>query len=219
MVAKLKEQGKLDNTLIMFVSDNGASAEVVNLKYGSGEIGSITNWTSLGVNWANVGNTPFRYYKNYSYEGGIATPLIISWTQGLKDPNRFSNFTGHFIDIMATFVDLTGVEYPTEYTGKPILPYEGVSLMPVVRNENPERTKPIYWAWKNGQAIRDGKWKLVRDGLKNKWSLFDMSLDPTEVNDLAEKYSQQVEKMDRMYQEWQQRVAIVSKSKKSSSND
>jgi len=219
VIAKLKEQGKLDNTLIMFVSDNGASSEVVNLKTGYGEIGSMTNWTSLGANWANVGNTPFRLYKNYSYEGGIATPLIISWTQGLKNPGRVSNFTGHFIDIMATFVDLTGAEYPKKYAGKPILPLEGVSLMPVVRNENTERTKPICWAWSKGQAIRDGKWKLVRDGLKNKWSLFDMSVDPAEVNDLAEKNPQQVEKMDKMYQEWQTRVAIVPKSKKSNQND
>jgi arylsulfatase len=203
---KLREQGKLDNTIILFMSDNGASAEVVTLDYGYGEIGSLTNWTSLCENWANVCNTPFRYYKNYSYEGGIATPLIISWNQGLKTPNRISNFTGHFIDIMATFVDLTGAEYPTEYKRKQVLPYEGVSLMPVVRNEKAERTKPIFWEWQNGQAVKDGKWKLVRDGLKNKWSLFDMSVDPVEVNDLAEKYPQQVEKMEQQFKEWQQRV-------------
>jgi arylsulfatase len=86
--------------------------------------------------------------------------------------------------------------------------------MPVIRNENPDRTKPLFWEWKNGQAARDGKWKLVRDGLNNRWSLFDINADPTEVNDLAEKYPQQVEKMDAMFQEWQKRVAIVPKNKR-----
>jgi len=214
VIDKLRAQGKLDNTIILFMSDNGASAEVVELDYGYGEIGSMTNWASLCDNWANVGNTPFRYYKNYSYEGGIATPLIISWPKELKAPNRNSNFTGHFLDIMATFVDMTGVKYPTEYKGQPVLPYEGVSLMPVIRNEKVERTKPIFWEWQNGQAVKDGKWKLVRDGLKNKWSLFDVSVDPVEVNDLAEKYPQQVEKMDKMFNEWQQRVNIVEPVKK-----
>jgi len=214
VIDKLREQGKLDNTLILFMSDNGASAEVVTLDYGSGEIGSLTRWTSLCENWANVCNTPFRYYKNYSYEGGVATPLIISWPKGLKNPNRISNFTGHFIDIMATLIDLTGAAYPTEYNGKPVLPYEGVSLMPVVRDEKAERTKPICWEWQNGQAIQDGQWKIVREGLTNNWSLFDMSADPTEVNDLAGKYPQQIVKMDSMFKAWQQRVNIVKTTKK-----
>ena len=117
-----------------------------------------------------------------------------------------STFTGHFIDIMATFVELTGAEYPAEYAGKKVLSYEGVSLMPVVRNEKAERTKPICWEWANGQAIRDGRWKLVRHGLNNKWSLFDMYDDPAEVNDVAEKNPQKVEKMVIMFQEWQKRV-------------
>lgn len=211
---KLKEQGKLDNTIVLFMSDNGASAEVVTLDYGYGEIGTLTNWTSLGENWANVCNTPFRYYKNYSYEGGIAAPLIISWPKGLKDANRISNFTGHFIDIMPTLQDLSGAKYPVEYEGRPVLPGEGVSLMPVVRNEKVERTKPVFWEWENGQAMKEGKWKIVRDGLDNKWSLFDLSADPSEVNDLAEKVPQQVVRMDLAFKEWQQRVNIVKKTKK-----
>ena len=219
VINKLREQGKLDNTIILFLSDNGASAEVVELSDDYGEIGTLTKWTSLCENWANVCNTPFRYYKNYSYEGGVATPLIISWPKGLKNPGRLSDFTGHFIDIMATFVDLTGATYPTEYNGKPVLPYEGESLMPVIRNEKVERTKPIFWAWQYGQAARDGKWKIVKEGLKNKWDLFDMSVDPTEVNDLSGKYPEQVERLDTMFTNWQQRVNIVKHVKKQKNND
>jgi len=202
---KLREQGKLDNTLVIFVSDNGASSEQGPVD-GYGEIGTVTNWSYLGKNWANVCNTPFRYYKTFSYEGGIATPLIISWPEGVKNPGRISGFTGHFIDIMPTFVELAGAKYPSEYKGKPVLPCEGVSLMPVVRDEEPERARPLFWAWANGEAMKDGKWKLVRQGLKNKWSLFDISADPSETNDLATKNPGQVDAMKKAFQSWQQRV-------------
>jgi len=202
---KLKAQGKLDNTLVIFVSDNGASAEEGPVD-GYGEIGSLTNWSYLGKSWANVCNTPFRYYKMFSYEGGIATPLIISWPDGLKNPGRISGFTGHFIDIMPTLAELTGATYPAKYKGKPVLPCEGVSLMPVVRDENMEHPRPLYWAFGNGEGMREGKWKLVRQGLKNKWSLFDITADPSETNDLAVKNPSQVETMKNAFQAWQQRV-------------
>ena len=98
----------------MFVSDNGASAEVVRLEDDYGEIGTLTRWSSLGPCWANVSNTPFRYYKNYSYEGGINSPLIANWP-GKIAPGSYSSFPGHFLDIMATFVDITGAVYPEEF--------------------------------------------------------------------------------------------------------
>jgi arylsulfatase len=206
---KLKEQDKFDNTLIIFVSDNGASAEVVELSESYGEIGSMTNWTSLGENWANVCNTPLRYYKNYSYEGGIASPLIISWKNGLQKPDRNSGFVGHFIDIMATFVDLTKSPYPICFNDNKILPYEGESLMPVIYNQKTERKKPLYWEWQHGQAVRDGKWKLVKHGLDNSWSLFNMYVDPSETEDLALNNPEIVRRMDQMFNEWKQRVSIV----------
>ena len=106
----------------------------MELKDSYGEIGSMTCWTSLGPDWANVANTPLRYFKNYSYQGGISAPMIAAWPNGLRNPGRLSDFTGHFIDIMATFVDLAGTPYPEEYKGRRIVPYEGVSLLPVIRD-------------------------------------------------------------------------------------
>lgn len=152
VIRKLKEQGKFDDTLIIFVSDNGASAEVVELKDSYGEIGSMTCWTSLGPDWANVANTPLRYFKNYSYQGGISAPMIATWPNGLRNPGRLSDFTGHFIDIMATFVDLAGAPYPEEYKGRRIVPYEGVSLLP----GHPRRETRARKAALLGMAARAG---------------------------------------------------------------
>lgn len=208
IIRKLKQQGKYDNTLIIFLSDNGASGEVVELDGGYGPIGSMTNWVSLGEDWANVGNTPFRYFKNYSYEGGTASPFIVSWKNGLKNPARVSHFTGHLIDIMATFVDVAGAPYPNTYKDKAVLPYEGVSLLPVIRNENVARQKPVFWEWQRGRAVRDGKWKIVKHGLDMPWSLFDMVNDPSETKDLAKTYPDVTAKMNTMFEEWKKRVTI-----------
>jgi len=210
---KLESQNKLDNTLVIFLSDNGASAEVVNLDGNSGPIGSLTNWTSLGEDWANVGNTPFRYFKNYSYEGGTASPLIISWKNKLVKPNRYSDYVGHLIDIMPTLVDLVGVPYPSAYKGKPVLPYEGTSLLPIIRNEKAVRSKTLFWEWQHGRAVRDGKWKLVKEGFENPWSLYDMVTDPSEIKDLARTNPETVARMDKLFNDWKARVSVLNTTK------
>ena len=209
VIDKLKEQGKFENTLIIFVSDNGASNEVVELPGSYGEIGSMTNWTSLGVDWANVANTPLRYYKNFSYEGGISAPMIICWQDGLKNPGRISGHLGHFVDFMATFVDLVGYPYPEEYDGRKILPCEGESFMPAIRDEKYKREKPIFWEWRTGQAARDGKWKIVREGKDNPWELYDMDKDPSETKDLSARHPEIVDRLDTMFKEWKKRVSIT----------
>lgn len=174
LLAKLKEIGKDKNTLIMFASDNGCSAETAKGKTASGEIGSMTRWTSLGGNWANASNTPFRYYKNYSYEGGICTPFIAYWPGVIKNKGSFSDFPGHFIDIMATIVDITGAKYPSKNPqGEKVHPYEGVSLLPVFKGEKVTRKKPIFNQWKSGNTVIHNGWKLVSN--KGKWQLFDMT--------------------------------------------
>lgn len=203
ILAKLKEVGKDENTLILFVSDNGASAEMVNIEDDYGEIGSMTLWSSLGGDWANVGNTPFRYFKNFSYEGGINTPLIAFWP-GKIAPKTFSTFPGHFIDFMATFVDLTSVEYPSEFNNQQITPMQGESLLPVFLGKNVQREKPIFWEWQNGQAAYHNNYKVVKNGLDNPFELYNLETDPTETKNLATENPEKAEELEKLFLEWKE---------------
>ena len=205
ILKSLEETGRRENTLIMFVSDNGASAEMVHIDDDYGEIGTMTRWSSLGPQWANVSNTPFRYYKNYSYEGGINTPLIAHWP-GKIMPGTYSRFPGHFIDIMATYVDISGASYPEEFHGSEITPLQGESLLPAFQEEETLRSKPLYWEWSKGQAIREGDWKLVRWGKENPWDLYKVSDDPTETNNLASAYPERVQDMEQQFMDWKKRM-------------
>ena len=203
IVAHLKTLEFADNTLILFVSDNGASAEVVNLENDddSATIGSISRWTSLGQDWANVSNTPFRFYKNFSYEGGINSPMIAYWPNKII-PNSISNYPGHFIDFMATFVDITDAEYPKYHNGEKITPLRGKSLLPVFENTDIERAGPLFWEWRNGQAMRMDNWKIVRNDKNTEWDLYDLVHDPTETRNIAESHKEIIKQLDSIYQKW-----------------
>jgi arylsulfatase len=205
LLDKLGETGRGENTLIMFVSDNGASAEMVHIADDYGDIGSMTLWSSLGENWANVSNTPFRYYKNFSYEGGINTPLIATWP-GQIDPGSFSSFPGHFIDIMATCVDVSGAHYPEVFNGEKITPLEGSSLLPSFYGEAENRAEPLFWEWRNGQAVRHQGWKLVKEGLEKDWDLYHLKTDPTETTNLALENPDKVEELELLFREWKVKV-------------
>jgi arylsulfatase A-like enzyme len=198
VLAKLRGQGKLDNTLILFASDNGCSSEVV--RRGDGEIGAIDRWASLKRDWANVSNTPFRRYKNHSHEGGICTPLIVHWPAVIKNQNRFARTPVHFIDLMATFVDLGRANYPKVFGGEKISPMQGVSLAPLFRGETLQRRRPLFWQWGRGRAIRDGNWKLVTHG--KSWQLYDMDADRTEMHNLADAHPDRVTAMTLAWESW-----------------
>jgi arylsulfatase len=209
VLAKLKEIGKEKNTLILFMSDNGASAEMVNITDDYGEIGTMTRWASLGKDWANVGNTPFRYFKNFSYEGGINTPLIAWWPSKIK-PNTLSDFPGHFIDIMATLVDLTGARYPTQFNNQEIIPMQGQSLLPAFCGKNPQRENPIFWEWQDGQAVYYNSYKIVKEGLNNPWDLYNIGSDPTETNNLVGQNPAKVKELEQLFEEWKSDLFINS---------
>ena len=209
--AKIKALGQEENTLIMFASDNGSAAGVV--KSGTGEIGSLTRWASLKEDWANVSNTPFRYWKNLSYEGGIRTPFIAYWPEGIQKPGSFNHQATHFVDVMATLQELTGAQYPEEVKGKRIVPMQGESFLPAFRGgEMEQRAKPIFYEYATSGAIRDGKWKLVTKGLKKKrkgvapeniaWQLYDMEQDMTEMHNLAPQYPDVVQRLSQAWRLW-----------------
>ncbi|MDX1640700.1 MAG: arylsulfatase [Balneolaceae bacterium] len=204
VLKKLRETGRAENSLILFASDNGASAEVVRLGTDddTATIGSLARWVSLGGDWANVSNTPFRFYKNYSHEGGINTPLIVYWKDKIQE-GTFSDLPGHFIDFMATFVDLTGADYPDEFNGEPVLPMQGRSFLPELLGEETEpRKEPLFWAWSDGKAMEQNNWKIVKEGESADWELYNMETDPTETNNLANQYPELVDKMDSIYGNW-----------------
>lgn len=202
---KIKVLGKEENTLVIFVSDNGASAEVVNID-GSGEIGTLTRWTSLGPDWANVGNTPLRYYKNYSYEGGIRTPMVAYWPKGIQNQGSFNRTPLHFIDFMTTFASLAGVEYPAGFNENEVVEAQGIDFSPLFKNESVTRNKPLFWQWAKGRAVRDGDWKMVAwDG---EWELYNLAEDPTETTNLVEQNQEQAIALQEAYETWASEVGV-----------
>jgi arylsulfatase len=200
---KIKETGRDENTLIIFVSDNGASAEMVRLTDDDdeAEIGTMARWVSLGGDWANVSNTPFRYFKNNSFEGGINTPMIAYWPETI-DPGSFSRFPGHFIDIMPTLVEISGASYPENFNGQAVIPMQGQSLLPVFHGESPQRQRPLYWAWQRGRAMRQGSWKIVKYVPDQEWELYDLEEDPTETRNVAGENQELVNRLDSLYTDW-----------------
>jgi arylsulfatase A-like enzyme len=207
---KIRELGVADNTLVMFMSDNGACAENPD-KTPDLPPGPVESYRPLGKAWANATNSPYRKYKSWSHEGGIKTPFIACWPSVIKKGGGITNEVGHLIDIMATCLDAAGVDYPSTYKGRDVLPAEGLSLLPVLKGEDYEGHDVLYWEWANSMAVRQEKWKIVR---KNKsdgvpWELYDMNDDPTEGNNLADQHPDRVTKMVALYDAWAKRVGAV----------
>ena len=217
---KIRQVGAERNTLVMFLSDNGGCAEEVGsnwkgihipTKSRSGRPVQVGNnpdtmpggddtFQSYGMAWANVSNTPFRLYKHWVHEGGIATPLIVSWPAVIQEGGRMIHEPGHVIDIMATCLAATRVPYPEQLSGRDITPTPGKSLIPLLQGET-RQYGPIFWEHEGNRAMRDGKWKLVSK-YPGKWELFDLDADRTEMNNLAPRYPAIVKTMARAYDAW-----------------
>jgi arylsulfatase len=209
IVSAVEKSGKLDNTLIMFLSDNGGCAEGISRANKDIKVlGAEDSFESYRINWANASNTPFRLYKHWVHEGGIATPLVVHWPGRIKACGELRHQTGHVIDIMATCADIARAKYPRKHKGKKIVPLEGKSLVPAFDNRPIER-EAIYWEHEGNRAIRVGKWKLVAKGKKGAWELYDLEDDRTELNNLARRYSERAKKMAGMWQKWAERSNVL----------
>lgn len=170
--------------------------------------GPEDTYISYGINWANVSNTPFREYKHFVHEGGIATPLIVHWPAGLTRRGDLEHQPGHLIDLMATCVDLAGAQYPTDFQGQKIVPMEGVSLVPLFRGQSVTRREPIFFEHEGNRAVRDGKWKLVAKE-NRPWELYDMEADRTEMHDVSSQYPEVVARLEAAWEAWAKRANVL----------
>lgn len=213
VVATLTQLNQLDNTLILFLADNGGCAE--GGPFGFGDIrkpdtpaGSAGTHASYGEGWANASNTPFRRYKHWVHEGGISTPLIAHWPAGIKPRGAIVPQVGHLIDIMPTLLDVAGGEYPKTYDGRDILPAAGRSLASVLKTGQPIEREPIYWEHEGNRAVRQGNWKLVAQHT-GPWELYDISQDRTEMHNVAADHPERVKQLSSLYDAWAKKCHVL----------
>jgi arylsulfatase len=207
LVEGLRQRDALENTVILFLSDNGGNAESGPDGRSEGVPTEATSNWFCGESWANLENTPFRRYKHFNHEGGVATPLIVHWPAGIKAKGEFRTQPGHLVDIMATAVDLGGATYPTTFHGRPILPMEGRSLAPAFANQAIQRDA-LYWEHEGNAAVRVGDWKLVRFGRNGAWELYDLKKDRTELHDLASSQPAKARELAQKWDAWADRAHV-----------
>ena len=233
VVELLKDRGQFEDTLILFLADNGGCAEVLTPTWTGLHIATHTyagdpialgndpsimpgaeeDYQSYGVPWANVSNTPFRYYKHWVHEGGIASPLIAHWPEGIEPTGEWTDHVSHLVDIMATCAEVGEAEYPETFAGNQITPLEGTSLAPLFRGEPPEgHPEGLYWEHEGNRAARVGKWKLVSKHSPpeaGRWELYNLESDRSELIDLAASMPERVEELAAKWQSWADKVGVI----------
>ncbi len=201
LIESFEKQGILENTLVMFLSDNGASAEggANGITRGEGALGSPDLFASYGGRWASVSNTPFRGFKHQVFEGGIATPCIMHWPAGIQEPGRLVRAPVHLIDLAPTLFEAAGAD-PGEEPGQ--------SLRPLFGGQSFSRNEPLFWEHEGNRAVRFGRWKLVAPFRKD-WHLYDLALDPTERRDLASENPERVAQLVELYERWAEENRVL----------
>jgi len=213
LIDKLESRGMAENTLVLFLSDNGGCAEGGLDGFRGGEkgatIGSPQSYDSCGIGWSNASNTPFRLHKKWVHEGGIATPLIAWWPQGIARAGEVERQPRHVIDVMATVLDLAGARYPERREGREITPLEGKSLRALFEGEPGAGHEALFFEHEGNRAVREGDWKLVADGIDGGWELYDLAKDRCELEDLAGEEPERVETMAARWEAWAKRTGVV----------
>jgi arylsulfatase A-like enzyme len=237
VVDTLERLGQLDNTLIAFLSDNGGCAEemppdsvkefvtsFVPMKEETREgdrvvpgnvpglmPGPETTYQSYGREWANLSNTPFREYKHWVHEGGIATPLIVHWPAGLLERGAIQHHPYQLVDVLPTLLDAAGATYPEERSGHAVPPAEGISMLPSLRGKDVAE-RPLYFEHEGNCAVRRGRWKIVRKHA-TPWELYDLVADRTELHDVADQHPDLVAAMVSDYDAWAQRCGVIPRER------
>lgn len=210
IIQKLIDEDQLENTLILFLSDNGASNENIEsrgLNDPAIQIGLKGSYTAYRAPWANVSNTPFREYKKSVYEGGIASPFIAHWPNGINSKGAIIDQTSHVVDLLPTILDVSSTRYPKENNGFDIKPVDGTSILSVLTSGKRFKREPLFWEHQGNRAIRDGKWKLTAPS-NELWELFNLEVDGAETNNLAEIYPDTVSSLAEKYRLWAEGVGI-----------
>jgi arylsulfatase len=208
----LEATGTADNTIVLFLSDNGGCAEQAGGDDPTNIPGPREHYVSVGAGWACAQNTPLRRYKAWVHEGGIRTPLIVRWPGQIK-PDTWTNQVGHIIDVLPTCLEIAGVAQPWQWRDKP-LELDGISLTDALHGRSRLRQHPLYWEWSGNRAVRQGDWKLVHDNTVNRWELYDLSRDSNEMHDLATSQPERVERMLADWQAWAKRTGVDQTSPK-----
>ncbi|MDZ4851164.1 MAG: arylsulfatase [Pirellulaceae bacterium] len=203
LLKTLDDLGIANNTIVMFLSDNGGCTEEPGGRDDTQEPGIVSTYTAVGPAWGWAQNTPFRRYKSSVNEGGISTPLIVRWPSTIK-PNTMTGQMGHIIDVLPTCLECAGGKAISEINGVQTLPMEGTSLAPIFRGET--RTPPLElcWEWSGNTAVRHGPWKLVWDTVVKlpSWELYDVEADRTELHNRADEMPERVAELKSAYEHW-----------------
>ncbi|OQP62179.1 arylsulfatase [Niastella populi] len=222
IIKTLEQTNTLQNTLVIFLADNGASPEIIDvpgydrpsqtrdgreLQYDkvvtAENIGSEISYTGIGANWANAANTPYRFWKMESFEGGIHTPMIIHWPAGLKTKKGSINpAMGHVTDILPTLLDVSRSKYPAAYNGNALTPMDGQSLLPVIGGKTKKGRSEIFFEHVKGKAYIKGNWKLVMKTNASEWELYDLSKDANEHTNLAAANTGKLNEMKTAWENW-----------------
>ena len=202
VLAQLRAMNALDNTLVFFLSDNGASAEIMVRGDGHdqhAECGTGATFLSIGPGWSSLANTPFRRHKTWVHEGGISTPLIVHWPKGIAARGEMRHMPGHIIDILPTVLEATGGKRFEQWEGKPVPPVPGKSLVPLFAKDGTVTHDSIWWLHEGNRALRAGDWKIVAAGKDSPWELYDLTSDRSESKNLAKDMPEKVRELSAIW--------------------
>ncbi len=217
VIDHLETTGELENTLIVFVSDNGGTKEtgLFGIKGDQNTVDNYDQWarvggwtSSYGQGWANLSNSPFRRYKRENHEGGIRAPCVLHWPAKITAKGQIRHQPSHLIDLMPTFVEICGATYPRQFKGQSITPMQGQSLTRTFDDDS-VIARRLFWEHEGNRAVRDGDWKLV--GLRQKpWELYKISEDRTEQEDLSDTNPDKLMELKQVWQRWAADVGVLT---------